>query len=125
MVEALLDTFEGARAEAVEKGEALLELPLPPGARLTRRKITVLRKGVLALARAFAHVARADDEVALRRAGRSSPLVFWPRRYAEAIVNIDRGDRARASSLLEGAPDWPKESVFRAYHDELALHSRR
>jgi len=40
-------------------------------------------------------------------------------RYAAAIVAIDRGRAAAVRALLASAPSWPKESVFRGYHDEL------
>jgi hypothetical protein len=49
-----------------------------------------------------------------------SPLVFWAMRYAAAVVAIDQGDVARVRSLLAGAPVWPEESTFRAFHDEIA-----
>jgi hypothetical protein len=41
-------------------------------------------------------------------------------RYASAVVAIDHGQGADARALLEGAPAWPRESAFRAFHDELA-----
>jgi hypothetical protein len=40
-------------------------------------------------------------------------------RYGAAIVAIDVGDLTKASSLLDGAPEWPEESNFRAFHEEL------
>jgi hypothetical protein len=43
-------------------------------------------------------------------------------RYASAVVAVDEGDRAYAERLLEGAPDWPRQSAFRTFHDELRSH---
>jgi hypothetical protein len=40
-------------------------------------------------------------------------------RYADAVIAVDAGDRARAGKLLEGAPEWPRESAFRAFDQEL------
>ena len=34
-------------------------------------------------------------------------------------VAIDGHDFARARDLLSGAPVWPTESAFRAFHDEI------
>lgn len=123
VVETLLQTFEGERDAAVENARALESLPLPPVGVLTRRKITRLRRGIAALARAFAHASKEADAALLRNAAKSSPIVYWPMRYAEAIVAIDRGEKKRAVALLEGAPDWPQESAFRQYHAELLTHS--
>jgi hypothetical protein len=119
-IEALLDVFEGDRSEAMTKAETLQRLPLPPnvGFRM-RRKISLLRRGVGALTRAFAHASKAEDEQVLRAAGSSSPLVHWAMRYARAIFLIDAGRRAEARDLLQGAPAWPEESAFRSFHDEL------
>ena len=40
-------------------------------------------------------------------------------RYAAAVIAVDAGDRVRARELIEGAPEWPKESAFRAFDEEL------
>ena len=121
-VEALLDTFEGERSAALEKADALEKMPLPPAGWLARRKVSLLRAGIGALARAFAHATRANDGKALRSAAKASPLVHWAMRYAEAIVAIDGGNAADVPALLSGAPAWPQESAFRAFHDELYEH---
>lgn len=123
-IEALLDVFEGDRSQAMTKAETLQRLPLPPnvGFRM-RRKISLLRRGVGALTRAFAHASKAEDEQLLRAAGSSSPLVHWAMRYARAIFLIDAGRRAEARNLLEGAPAWPEESAFRLFHDELVART--
>jgi hypothetical protein len=119
-VETLLDTFEGERQMAMRKAEALELMPLPASGLLARRKIAMLRRGLSALARAFAHESRTEDERVLRTASRASPLIHWAMRYASAVVAIDRGKGADARALLDGAPEWPKESAFRVFHDELA-----
>lgn len=119
-VETLLDTFEGERQMAMRKAEALEKMPLPASGLLARRKIALLRRGLSALARAFAHESRRDDERVLRTAASASPLIHWAMRYASAVVAIDRGKGGDARALLDGAPEWPKESAFRTFHDELA-----
>jgi hypothetical protein len=40
-------------------------------------------------------------------------------RYAAAIVLVDQGKANGVRDLLAGAPEWPKESAFRAFHEEL------
>lgn len=118
-VEALLDVYEGERHRAMARADALEQLPLPPSGFWMRRKIALLRKGVGALARAFAHASRDDDEDLLRATASSSPLVHWAMRYARAVFLVDRGRAAEARALLATAPEWPEESAFRAFHDEL------
>lgn len=119
-VEALLDTFEGDRLGAIEKAEALEKMPLPSNGWLARRKVALLRAGMAALARAFAHQSRLDDERLLRSAAKASPLIYWAMRYAAAVIAIDEGRRHEVPALLEGAPSWPEESAYRAFHDELS-----
>ena len=41
-------------------------------------------------------------------------------RYARAVYLVDKGRKDEARTLLDGAPEWPQESAFRAFHDELA-----
>lgn len=118
-VEALLDVYEGERAMAIAKAEALENLPLPTAGFWMRRKISLLRRGVGALARAFAHQARANDEGVLEKAAQSSPLVYWPMRYARAIVLVDEGKKDEARAVIADAPAWPEDSAFRVFHDEL------
>jgi hypothetical protein len=119
-VEALLDVYEGERSRALTKAEELESLPLPNVGFWMRRKIALLRRGVGALARAFAHSSRAEDEAVLRDAARSSPLVHWAMRYARAVFLVDAGRQREARTLLVGAPSWPEESAFRSFHDELS-----
>jgi hypothetical protein len=119
-VETLLDTFEGEPRIAMEKAEALARLPLPDAGPLARRKVALLRRGLGALVRAFAHESRREDERVLKTAASASPLIHWAMRYARAVVAIDRGRSADARELLVGAPSWPAESAFRLFHDELA-----
>jgi hypothetical protein len=118
-VETLLDTFEGDRAGALEKAEALERMPVPETGMLARRKITRLRHGLAALARAFAHRSSDADEQVLRTAATTSPLIHWAMRYAAAVLAVDRGKKAEARELIEGAPEWPRESAFRNFHEEL------
>ncbi len=122
-VETLLDTFEGEREAAMRKAEAIQALPMPSGGLLARRRIALLRRGLAALARAFAHASREGDAELLGRAGGASPLVHWAMRYAEAVVMVDRGRVREARALLAGAPQWPTDSAFHAYHRELLAHA--
>ncbi len=118
-VETLLDTFEGERVAAMEKARALEGMPMPQGGWLARKRVTLLRRGLAALARAFAHESQDDDLRLLERAAEASPLVHWAMRYAAAIVAVDHGMKRAARGLLEGAPEWPSESAFKVYHEEL------
>lgn len=118
-IEALLDTYEGDRSLALSKAEQLEKLPLPNVGFWMRRKIALLRRGVGALARAFAHRSRVEDEQLLREVSQASPLVHWAMRYARAVFLIDAGRQEEARMLLVGAPAWPEDSAFRSFHDEL------
>ena len=118
-VEALLDVYEGERSSAMTKATELERLPLPSASFWMRRKISLLRRGTAAMARAFAHESRVDDERLLRRVSRSSPLVHWAMRYARAVVLVDGGRKAEALELIAAAPSWPNESAFQAFHAEL------
>lgn len=119
-IEALLDVYEGERSRALSKAEELERLPLPNVGFWMRRKISLLRRGVGALARAFDHSSRVEDEVVLRAAARSSPLVHWAMRYARAVYLVDAGRQREARTLIADAPSWPEESAFRSFHDELS-----
>jgi len=121
-VEALLDVYEGERMSAMTKATELEQLPLPPAGFWMRRKIALLRRGIAAMARAFAHESRAEDEQVLSRAARSSPLVHWAMRYARAVFLVDKGRKDEALELLASAPEWPAESAFRSFHEELVGH---
>jgi hypothetical protein len=118
-VEALLDTFEGEKGLSIQKAEALERLPMPRSGPFARVRIARLRRGVAAMARAFAHTAQRADEGVLRAAASASPLIHWAMRYALAIVAVDRGDKDEAHKLLFGAPEWPRQSAFKSFHDEL------
>lgn len=118
-VETLLDTYEGDRALAITKADELEKLPLPNVGYWMRRKIALLRRGIAALARAFAHASRIEDEEILRNVARSSPLVHWAMRYARIIFLVDAGRSSEARLLLHDAPEWPEASAFRSFHDEL------
>jgi hypothetical protein len=118
-IETLLDTFEGERDLAIAKAHALAAMPMPSGGLFARLRVARLRRGLAAFTRAFAHASQEGDAATLKRAAGASPLVHWAMRYAAAIVAVDRGRGAEARALLAGAPDWPTESAFREYHDEL------
>lgn len=122
-LDALLLTFEGDRDEAIRQAERLARLPVPDAPAPMRERIEVLRGAMGALTRAFAHKAERGDGELLDRAARISPLVHWAMRYASAVVAIDEGDGEKARALLDGAPDWPSESAFRTFHDEIAAHA--
>ena len=122
-VETLLDTFEGDRSTAISKAEVLQHMPVPPAGFFARKRIALLRQGIAAFARAYAHRSKDSDADLLARAARASPLVYWAMRYAAAIVAIDHGKSNAARRFLEGAPEWPKESAFRVYHEELLAHA--
>ena len=122
-VETLLDTFEGDRDGAIHKAEALAALPMPVTGVFAHRRIKLLRRGLAALARAFAHTSEPGDARVLARAAGGSPLVHWAMRYAAAIVAVDDGRGSEVRALLSGAPEWPKESAFYTYHHELLEHA--
>lgn len=118
-VETLLDTFEGDAPSALAKATALEHLPLPSAGPITKRRVSKLRGGVAAMVRAFQHRSEAGDLALLVDAGKVSPLVHWAMRYAAAIVEIDRGNVQKARALLDGAPEWPKESAFASFDGEM------
>ncbi|MDI1428013.1 MULTISPECIES: hypothetical protein [Polyangium] len=123
-LDTLLLTFEGDRDAALEKARRLVRLPLPRGASVLRDRVLALRSAAFALARAFAHQSEPGDDELLERASENSPLVFWAMRYAAAVIAIDRGDNDKATRLLAGAPPWPEESIFRAFHLEIEERAR-
>jgi hypothetical protein len=120
MVETLLDAFEGERSRALETAQTLQALPLPPLGPWVRERVSRLRRAIGALARAFARSATPDDARALEGASARHPLVFWALRYAAAIAWVDHGAPERAERLLQDAPEWPEDSAFRLFHDELS-----
>jgi hypothetical protein len=119
-LDTLLLTFEGDAEAALERASRLVRLPLPSSGRALRERVQLLRLAAAALARAFSHTSRPGDRHLLESAGRASPLVHWAMRYGSAIVAVDEGDLPRANALIEGAPNWPGDSAFRAFHDEIA-----
>lgn len=118
-LDALLLTFEGDREGALEQAGRLSRLPLPSADEAMRGRVRMLRDAIGALTRAFAHRTEPGDGELLDHAAESSPLVFWAMRYASAVVAIDRGDSTKARQLLANAPDWPEQSTFRAFHNEI------
>ena len=103
---------------ALENARRLELLPAPPQGAAAARALE-LRRATGAFARAFAHRAEQGDRETLLKAAEATPLVFWAMRYAAAVASIDAGDEPRAKALIEGAPAWPAESTFRAYHQEI------
>jgi hypothetical protein len=124
LIETLLDSFEGERAEALNKAAELSSLPLPSVNDDLRGRVALLREAVAAVARAFAHQADARDADLLWEAARRNALIHWPLRYAAAVACIDGGQKAEARRLLADAPTWPEESAFRAFHAELLAWAR-
>ncbi len=118
-VETLLDTFEGDNDAATRKASALEVLPIPPTGLFARRRIALLRRGLTALVRAFAHSSHRNDARLLARAAAASPLVHWAMRYAAAIVAVDQGRARDVSWLIAGAPDWPSQSAFHTFHHDI------
>ena len=119
IVETLLDAFEGERELAVDKAERLRGMPLPPVGPMMRARIVELRQALRAFARAFAHLSSPRDAAVLRAAAHKNPLIHWPFRYAAAVVCIDHGKLADADRLLRGAPEWPDDSAFASFQEEL------
>lgn len=118
-LDAILSAFEGDGERANEQATRLNALPMP-ARKEARERIGSLRQAVAALVRAFSHCAEPGDLDRLESASEKSPLVHWAMRYAAAIVAVDQGDSPKARALIEGAPRWPSESAFRAFHDQIA-----
>ena len=123
-LDTLLLTFEGDPDAALTQAQRLARLPLPSAKGPMRDRMVGLRFAACAFARAFAHQSEPGDAELLERTGNTSPLVYWAMRYAAAVVAIDRGESDRASRLVEGAPRWPEESIFRAFHVEIEARTR-
>jgi hypothetical protein len=122
VLDTLLSVFDGDPERSLEAAAAMERLPLPASPFL-RSRVTGLRSAMSAFARAFAHRAERRDLGTLKSAARQNPLVYWAMRYAAAVASIDHGDPRSAAKLLEGAPRWPHDSVFSAFHEEITEHS--
>jgi hypothetical protein len=120
-VETLLEAFDGDRARAMERAESLERLPLPRASAALQKRIVELRAALSALARAFARKSRSNDAELLEAAADASPLVHWAMRYGAIVAYLERGEREHARRLLGDAPNWPNDSAFRAFHDELSV----
>jgi len=118
-VETMLEAFDGDRDQAMHMAQSIIGLPLPAVSPKLKQQVVLLRAALGALSRAFAHRSAAGDLDVLEHTARTSPLVSWAMRYAAAIIAIDRGESMRAASLLSGAPQWPPQSAFRQFHEEL------
>jgi len=119
-VETLIEAFDGDRGRALDRAESLQKLPLPSVGTALQRRVLALRAALTALARAFARRSRDDDAELLEAAAQNSPLVHWAMRYGAVVAYLERGDRERAQELLQGAPQWPADSAFRAFQEELS-----
>jgi len=119
-VETLLEVFDGDRSLALERAESLEKLPLPAASASLQKRVAALRAALSALTRAFARKSRSNDAELLEAAADNSPLVHWAMRYGAVVAYLERGDTGRAQALLEGAPQWPADSAFRAFQEELA-----
>jgi hypothetical protein len=126
VVETLLSVFDGDPEHALATATALGDLPLPP-APFLRGRVVGLRTAMAAFARAFAHRSSMTDRATLEHAAKDNPLVYWAMRYAAAVASIDHGQPREAARLLEGAPIWPEDSAFSAFHQEIAtrVYSRQ
>ena len=118
-VETLMEAFDGDRGRALDRAESLQKLPLPSASAGLQRRVVALRAALTALARAFARRSEGNDAELLEEAADKSPLVHWAMRYGAVVAYLERGDRERAKELLEGAPQWPADSTFRAFQEEL------
>jgi hypothetical protein len=122
VLETLLSVFDGEPERGIATAAALEQLPLPASP-FVRGRVAGLRFAMGAFARAFAHRSGRADAGALESAAKENPLVYWAMRYAAAVVSIDQGEQREAARLLEGAPRWPRDSVFAAFHEEIAAHA--
>ncbi|MSP25633.1 MAG: hypothetical protein EXR75_10795 [Myxococcales bacterium] len=118
-LDAILLTFEGDTDAALDRASRLARLPMPTTSPSLVERIGLLRAGVAALARAFAHDLRDGDVNVLIAASDASPLVHWAMRYGAAIALIDTGELTRARALIADAPAWSQESCFLEFHREI------
>jgi hypothetical protein len=118
VLETLLSEFDGEPERAIQSSTELEQLTLPSSPFL-RGRVASLRAAMGAFARAFAHRAGRTDLATLKAAARQNPLVYWAMSYAAAVASIDQGERKKAAELLEGAPKWPDDSAFAAFHEEI------
>jgi hypothetical protein len=125
VVDTLCDAFDGDRNRAVRFAEELVRLELPTAGVFLRRRIALLRQGLLAMARAFDRRTGPDDRTTLLSARKGSPLLHWAFTYAAAVAAIDADDPSFARALLEGAPSWSPSSVFAEFHREIETEIAR
>lgn len=118
-VETLIEAFDGDRSLAIQSADQIASLPVPAVGSRLQKQVVLLRSSLGALARAFARRSCTGDLEVLEQVAQTSPLVSWAMRYAAAIIAIDRQDLPRARSLIDGAPSWPEQSAFRAFHEEI------
>ena len=120
-IDVLLEVYEGDRDAARHRAESLAKMPVESGGRAASARVLAVRRGLLAITRAFVHQATAEDARALIDVRIPVPILIWPLRYAEAIVAVDGGNLDLARTLLASAPAWPENSVFCTFHRELLV----
>jgi hypothetical protein len=119
VLEVVLEALDGDRKFAVRRAAELSALPLPPTSIFLRRRVSALRAGLSALARAFARVPHVDDFEVLLAGAKASPVFHWAFSYAAAIVAIDQSAPQAARHAIAGAPRWSEDSVFASFHQEI------
>ena len=124
-MQTLLEAFDGDRARALGSAKELLAIPVPSVGIFLRRRITSLRHGIAAVARAFNRKAEPGDRELLLAAAKASPLFFWAFSYAAAVIAIDEGNAFEARRLITGAPQWSPSSVFAEFQKELVTEIAR
>ncbi len=115
--------FEGKPSSALKLCKQLIALPvIASRADLTRR--SARREGIVALARAVSGAADERDYLALSRAPTFEPSLYWACRYGAAVACCVKGESELAHRLVQEAPHWPKESVFRRIHSRIVFEQR-
>ncbi len=110
--------FEGQSGTALGLCHRLVGLPLSEGESIHSRR-RARREGIVALARAVAGSADEGDYLALSRAARFEPALYWACRYGAAVACCVRDEVQLAYDLVKDAPRWPKESCFRLLHSRI------
>jgi len=116
-------SFEGQQGSALGLCRRLLSLPLVDSSQQRSRQ-AARREGIVALARAVAGAADEGDYLALSRASGLEPALYWACRYGAAVACYVKDERELACRLVEHAPLWPKDSVFRRIHSRIVAAGR-
>lgn len=110
--------FEGQALSALRLCTALVALPLVAEDGQERRR-RARREGIVAIARALGGAADEEDYQALILAARWEPALHWPCCYGAAVACYVKSEPLLARKLVERAPRWPQESIFRGLHSRL------